>query len=220
MARQWSAGQALQSVPLRNVYIVVRIFDVGGLLPKLWFITDPWASTKVEVVSNVQIQQVGSFKNHFFEIAEPNTHDDGVMAAKAIEKPAPTSFLDIVRVSTVPNSASSNTNIGHFTFEALLPPFQRGTTPTSVWTKFEPMILPSPPEMRVIKEEVYRSICTIKPFTGYSFEEIRLADQEAFSYEGQLARAGDGQSAIFSGYQHDHELSSRRRPRLKLVLGR
>lgn len=55
MARSWSVNLSANSRPLRDVYILVRVFDIEGD-PKLWFVVDPWASISLSVISAIEMK--------------------------------------------------------------------------------------------------------------------------------------------------------------------
>ena len=55
MARNWSVNLATVSESLRNVYLLVRVFDID-VEPKLWFVIDPWASISLDVISSVEMK--------------------------------------------------------------------------------------------------------------------------------------------------------------------
>ena len=122
MARNWSANLATVPEPLRDVYLLVRVFDVDGE-PKLWFVVDPWASISLDVISPIQMKPAYGPESNTMVIgagyAQSSVRHVELLAAEsACERRASDSFLSAIR-QNAEEGASDNTF--DFTFEATQP---------------------------------------------------------------------------------------------------
>lgn len=154
MAREWSVNLATVSEPLRNVYLLVRVFDVDDE-PKLWFVVDPWASISLDVISPIAMKPACVLGSNTLVkttgYAQGSVQHVELLAAESpCERRASDSFLSAIRQNTGEVALDDTFN---FTFEAPEPlsqhtavvtgPTQRAAPPT-ISNNFEPLVEQDP----------------------------------------------------------------------------
>ncbi|KIW88649.1 uncharacterized protein Z519_10695 [Cladophialophora bantiana CBS 173.52] len=180
MARQWSVDLVTASEPLRHVYVLVRVFDVDGE-PRLWFVVDPWASTSLDLISEVAQRPAYALESDTLALAVGYAQD----WAHHIDLPAPEKARGRCAPGSFPGAVGQNAreDASNEPFELTfavppLPSPQSAAVPTTKCSSFEPFVERDPSGYSM----AYQSIPFMDSFKHYSFEELRLADHEMESY--------------------------------------